>query len=94
MGMLGIVIGIRQLRSDLAALVRRAEAGERVVVTIGSRPAAVLGPLSATPTTDLAALIASGALIPARRADHRHPEGTVPVWGNVRLDRLLAEIRG
>ena len=27
-------------------------------------------------------------------ADGRPAEGTVPVWGNVRLDRLLREIRG
>jgi prevent-host-death family protein len=38
-------VGIRELRGDLATAVRRAEAGERIVITIGGRPAAQLGPL-------------------------------------------------
>jgi prevent-host-death family protein len=91
------MIGIRDLRADLAAHVRRAAAGEPTVVSVDGRPSAVLGPLSTSARADdvtLAALVASGGLHPPRRADGALPRTAVPVWGNVRLDRLLREIRG
>jgi prevent-host-death family protein len=94
-----MAIGIRDLRADLAAHVKRAAGGEPTVVSIGGRPAAALVPLSAMsderPTaTHLASLVVSGALVPPRRVDGRVPDRHVTVWGNVRLDRLLREIRG
>lgn len=90
-------IGIRELRADLATRVRRAQVGETTVVTVNGRPAAQLGPFTperhdAAPT--LAALVAAGAVLPPRRSDGRVDDRTVAVWGNVRLDRLLREIRG
>src|SRR4051812_40911920 len=36
---------VRELRANLAAAVRQAEAGHRVIVTVGGRPVAQLGPL-------------------------------------------------
>ncbi len=39
-------IGLRDLRQNASDLVRRAENGEQVTVTVAGRPAAVLGPLS------------------------------------------------
>ena len=87
-------LGIRELRADLAAHVRRAASGESSVITVNGRPAAVLARLDSQPTTDLAALIASGAVLPARRTDSTASTGTIAVWGNVRLDRLLREVRG
>jgi len=56
----------------------------------------VLAPLSVAEPghqAERSALIASGALLPPRRTDGALPTRTVSVWGNVRLDRLLAEIR-
>jgi prevent-host-death family protein len=91
------MIGIRELRADLAAHVRRAGAGEPTVITVDGRPSAVLGPLSLrTQGNDItiAALVASGGLLPPRRTDGTLPSRIVSVWGNVRLDRLLREIRG
>lgn len=91
------MIGIRDLRGDLAAHVRRAAAGEPTVVSVDGRPSAVLGPLSLPTHGDditIAALIASGALLPPRRGGAVLPRAMVPVWGNVRLDRLLREVRG
>ena len=38
-------IGIRQLQQNAGDLVRRAEAGERLLVTVEGTPAAVLGPI-------------------------------------------------
>ena len=92
------MIGIRQLRADLSAHVRRAAGGETTVISIGGAPAAALTPLTERDTvhqgTDLSSLIASGALIPPRRNDRRTADGTIATWANVRLDRLLREIRG
>jgi prevent-host-death family protein len=98
-------IGIRELRADLAAHVRRAAGGEPTVVSVAGRPAAALVPLSAIRDdgggsgggdgeTHLSSLVASGALVPPRRSDGRVPDRVVAVWGNVRLDRLLREVRG
>jgi hypothetical protein len=47
-----------------------------------------------TSSAHRSSLEASGALLPPRRTDGKLPSGTVPTWGSVRLDRLLAEIRG
>jgi prevent-host-death family protein len=41
-------IGLRELRQHASELVRRAEDGEVVLVTVSGRPAAVLGPLEPT----------------------------------------------
>lgn len=37
-------VGLRELRQDASDLVRRAEAGENLLITVAGRPAAVLGP--------------------------------------------------
>ena len=92
------MIGIRQLRADLAAHVRRARGGETTVISIGGVPVASLTPLptSGEPSgsAHLSSLIASGAVIAPRRSDGRVAEGAVSTWANVRLDRLLREVRG
>ena len=97
------MIGIRQLRADLAAHVRRAQGGETTVISIGGAPAAALAPLAghdagqeegAAAGAPLSSLMASGALLAPRRSDRRVADGTVSTWANVRLDRLLREIRG
>ena len=87
-------LGIRELRASAAAAVRRAEAGQRTVITVGGRPAAQLGPLtSAAAERNLDELVAQGLLIAPRRGGDPN-DATIPVWGTLRLDRLLREIRG
>ncbi len=89
------VIGIRELRADLAAHVRRASSGQRVVVSIAGRAAAQLGPIEAEQgQTALADLVAAGAIIAPRRQNAARPSQPVPVWSGVRLDRALRELRG
>ncbi|HEX3087735.1 MAG TPA: type II toxin-antitoxin system prevent-host-death family antitoxin [Ilumatobacteraceae bacterium] len=92
------MIGIRELRADLAAHVRRAASGETTVISIAGSPAAALTPLAMSNeppgAAQLSSLVASGALIAPRRSDGRTADGTVSTWANVRLDRLLREIRG
>ena len=39
-------VGLREMRQNASELVRRAEAGERLTVTVAGRPAAVLGPVA------------------------------------------------
>jgi len=39
-------VGLREMRQNASELVRRAEAGERLTVTVAGRPAAVLGPIA------------------------------------------------
>ena len=39
-------VGLREMRQNASELVRRAQAGERVTITVAGRPAAVLGPVS------------------------------------------------
>jgi len=39
-------VGLRELRQNASELVRRAQAGEQVTITVAGRQAAVLGPVS------------------------------------------------
>jgi len=85
---------IRELRANLAAAVRQAEAGHRVVVTVGGRAVAQLGPLDAgggAPTLD--DLASRGLLQRARRTDRPTPDLVVALPVGARLDRLLDEVR-
>ena len=87
-------IGIRQLRSTAAATVRRAEAGQRTVITVGGRPVAQIGPIATeTAARSIDELAAQGLLIAPRRSGPPN-DSTISVWGNLRLDRLLREVRG
>ncbi len=38
-------VGLREVRQNASELVRRAQAGERLTITVSGRPAASLGPL-------------------------------------------------
>lgn len=40
-------IGLREVRENASELVRRAQAGERMTITVSGRPAASLGPMQA-----------------------------------------------
>jgi len=91
-------IGIRELKNALSAYVRRAEAGERLLVTDRGRVVAALGPPGAVGAPDAQspydALIASGGIRPASESGPlihgmrtlRLPRGTAA--------RLIDEDRG
>jgi prevent-host-death family protein len=38
-------VGLREMRQNASELVRRAQAGEQVTITVAGRPAAMLGPI-------------------------------------------------
>jgi prevent-host-death family protein len=86
-------IGVRTLRAQLASALRQAEAGHRLVVTVDGRPVAQLGPLEPSGAPSLEELAAAGLLEPPRRARPPAPEGLDPAV-DVRLDRILDEVRG
>ena len=88
--------GIRELRGRLTGLVRRAGAGERIVITIGGRAIAQLGPVEpARAQVTIDDLAARGLIEPARRADRPvDPEVRVDAWTGGRLDRALRDVRG
>ena len=87
-------VGIRQMRAEVATTVRRAAAGEHLVITIDGRPAASLGPLSGVDgQIRLADLVAQGLVIAPRRTGDWIPRDPIPVWSGSRVDRLLRDIR-
>ena len=67
--------------------------GERLVVTVGGRPTAQLGPID-DGAPDLDRLIAAGAVVPPRRTTPWRPPTAVAIWTGVRIDRALVELRG
>lgn len=74
---------------------RRAGAGERLVVTVDGRPVAQLGPLEPVDEQlTLDDLSARGQVVLARRADRPEPTFSMPVWAGTRLDHLVREVRG
>ena len=87
--------GTRELRGDLSALVRRAGAGERIVVTVDGHPVAQLGPVEPTDgAVTIDDLVARGLLQAARRPDRPAPEFSMPLWAGTRIDQLVREVRG
>lgn len=46
----------RELRNNISDVLRRAEAGERIVVTVDGRPVAELGPVSGARTATMRTL--------------------------------------
>jgi len=88
-------LGVRDLRADLAAHVRRAEAGERVIVTVDGRPAAQLAPISPDGTPDLNDLAAAGLIRRPLRSDRPGPPRDLPLLPiDVSIDQVLADLRG
>ena len=88
-------LGIREMRAKAAALVRRASAGERIVITVGGRPMAQLGPLESSPgEVTIEDLAARGLIVAARRPDRPLPSERIDLRTGTRLDRILREVRG
>lgn len=89
------VVGIRQLRNQVAAVVRRAASGERVVVSVDGKPTAQLGPLEPDRGgVSLWDLAGAGLIEPPRRPDQPAPPPPLPVPADTRVDRLLDAVRG
>ena len=88
-------LGVRDLRREVAAAVRRAGSGERIVITVDGRPVAQLGPIEPVDgQLTIADLAARGQGVLARRDDRPEPEFSMPMWAGTRLDQLVREVRG
>jgi prevent-host-death family protein len=66
-------IGVRELRTDVSAVLRRVEAGESLRVTVRGRPVAAIVPLATRPGTvsweEFATSLAAARADPALTAD-------------------------
>jgi len=87
-------IGTRELRSGLATHLRRAEAGERIVITVDGHPVAQIGPLEPTDGPTLADLIAVGLVEPPRRGDRPTAPAANTLAAGLSTGGALAELRG
>ena len=87
-------VGIRELRNQVAAVVRRAADGERIVVTVDGRPVAQLGPLDPPGSPSIDDLIAAGLVRPPRRPDRPPAPDPVDPPIDARSGTVLDELRG
>jgi prevent-host-death family protein len=72
-------IAVRELRNQASRVVRRARAGERLIITVDGVPAAEIGPVSAAErAASLDELIATGAVVAARVQAAARPAKPVP----------------
>jgi len=87
-------IGVRTLRNEVAAVVRRAKGGERLVITVDGKPAAQIGPLSPDVSgVTLWDLAGAGLVEPPRRFDRPEEPTPLPVAADLRVDRLMGQVR-
>lgn len=86
-------IGIRELRAGLAGFVRRAAAGEAIVVTQSGRPVAVLGPVGADRGLGMAELVATGAVRAPRLRPSPDPVERERMPVDARSDVELRKVR-
>jgi antitoxin (DNA-binding transcriptional repressor) of toxin-antitoxin stability system len=91
-----IEVGVRELRNGLTRYLRLAEKGQPVLVTRGKRPIAMLHkPDSTSARTEeemVAALVAEGKLLPAKRPGPVKPFKPVRVKGKP-VSQMIIEDR-
>jgi len=87
-------IGVRELRNYASRVVRRARAGERMLITVDGVPAAEIGPVSHEPrerTVD--ELIATGLVIAPRTTGRPPPPRPIPAPGGRSSTDIIREHR-
>lgn len=88
-------LGMRELRADLATHIRRAGAGERIVVTVDGVAVAQLSAVEPGRTPDLDSLAAAGLVRRPLRSDRPTAPTDLPLLPiDVDPGRVLAELRG
>ena len=89
-------LGTRELRANLATALRRAAAGERMVVTDAGRPIAQLGPVDAPAGITIEELVARGLVVaPRRRARDAATTIASPIdlYSGLRPDQIVRDLR-
>ena len=85
-------IAVRELRNYASRVVRRARAGERMIVTVDGVPAAEIGPLRDEPSArTLQQLMAAGLITGPRRSDP--PARPKPVIAPRSAEQVLRDHR-
>ncbi len=85
---------MRDLRADLAAILRRAGAGEHIVVTVDGRPMAQVGPIeNDVHGASLSDLVSRHLVIAPRRRGDFIPPTPVTLYAGVRVERAVSEVR-
>ena len=87
-------VGVRDLRNQVAAVVRRAGGGERIIITVDGAPVAQLGPLEPTGEPTIDDLAAAGLVRMPGRADRPPAPAPIDVPVDVRVASVIAELRG
>jgi len=85
--------GIRDLRSNLATVLRRAASGESTMISDRGKPVAKIGPIDDS-APDLERLIWSGGIEAPHRSSRWRPGTPVRIWSGTRIDRALKDLRG
>jgi prevent-host-death family protein len=83
-------MGIRELRDNFTAAVRRVRGGETIEVTSDGEPVALLTP---APKSRRDQLIAEGLLIPPKKTPFRIPGAVPPLPGTPSSDEIIADDR-
>jgi prevent-host-death family protein len=87
-------IALRELRNYASRVVRRARAGERLIITVDGVPAAEIGPVSvAERATSLDELIATGTVIAPRLRTPPRPAEPVRAPSGRSSSDVLADLR-
>ena len=85
---------MRELRNYASRVVRRARAGERLLITVDGVPAAEIGPVSTQAGRQtIEELVAAGLLIPPRRTDHPPPPAPMVAPAGRSSEKILREHR-
>jgi len=89
-------IGIRELRERSATFIKRAGAGEQIIITVSGDPVATLGPITPATTQEitLTDLFANGAVVAPRRRDKYQIPKAITFNSGSRIDQTLREVRG
>ena len=87
-------LGIRELRNHTSGAIRRAMAGERIIITIDGVPAAQLGPLnSGDQPPSIPDLIAAGLLQAPRTTRPAPPPKPIRASSGPSTDEILRDHR-
>lgn len=88
------IVGMREFRSALSTYIRRAQMGERIVVTVDGSPVAQLSNMGSDYSgITIADLVARGVVLAPRRRGDWMPVEPLALYSGARIDRALAQIR-
>jgi prevent-host-death family protein len=87
-------VALRELRNQASRVVRRARAGERLIITVDGIPAAEIGPVRAADVTaTVDELIATGSVVAPRSRAPQRPARPQPAPTGRSSSDVLRELR-